>query len=124
MNSNDYLEQTLQCPSGRKINITLCNDGTLIVSGAQRVNVVQEAKNMDRAIARMAPESNLAIMVTCGPDHVTAEMVRSGAPWMGMDEIPRMCASFMAYSQKEEIHILCTGNSGKIPIAPSKTQAA
>ena len=113
------LRQTVGCGYGRKVELTIYDDGTVIVSGARRVNVIQKVENMGYDIQKLAPESHTAVMVLCTPDSLEAEMVRYNAPWVGVNEIPRMSANFMPLSSGV-IHLNCSKSPEPVPIATLK----
>ena len=120
--SQVVLEQTVVGSYGRKINLTVYNDGSVVVTGTLRVpSVIEVGKDLE--IGKLAPGSAMPVIVSCRSDSIEAEMVRSGGPWMGHHEIPKMSAHFFPLSSKD-IKIQCSMLPQSIPIASSKKEAA
>ena len=116
------LKQTIECQYNRKVELTVYNDGTIVISGARQVNVVHEIENMDYDMQKLAPNSSIAVMVQCGPDSIEAEMVRHNAPWVGIHEVPKISAIFLPLTSGE-IRVHCSDSPSPIPIAPTSKVA-
>ena len=121
--SQEVLKQMIECEFGQKIELTVYENGTVVVTGARRVNVVNTVENMSYDIQKLAPNSSIAVIVECGQYSIEAEMIRYNAPWMGLNDIPKISAIFSP-SLSGEVSLKCSEAPPPVPIAPPQKVAA